>query len=544
MQKYVIGVDFGTLSARAVLVELSTGAQVCVSEFKYPHAIMSKKDFPSAKFPETFAMQHPGDYIQALKNVVSDIKAQTGIAKEQIQGVGIDFTTCTVLPIDENFQPLCLREEFKGEPHAFVKLWKHHGAEKEAELITKELEEYDAEMLSSYGGKVSSEWFFPKVLETFNKARHVYDKTYCFIEAGDYLTSLLTGNLQRNACVTGFKALWSKKKGFLKKDFWARIDNDFANTIEDKIIGQVLPEGQKAGVVNETGSELFGLSEGTFVAVAIGDAHASMPALSIAESGKLMLILGTSACHILIDEKDVSVDGICGKVQDGIIPNYVAYEAGQTCFGDAFEWFKNSALPKEYFERAESAGTDVFSYLNGLIKDDAVGQNGLLAIDWWNGNRTPYADFELSGVILGLTLLTKPEHIYRAIMEAHCFGTKRIIDIYRKSNILVNEVIVSGGIANKNPFLMQILSDVLGVKISVSKSKQSGAVGSAIYASVACGAFSNLQDAAKVIAEKDMIEYFPNMENNKKYELLYEQYLKLTKYFAETNQVLKIIKKI
>ena len=544
MNKFVIGIDFGTLSARALLVDAISGKEIATCVYEYPHAILGDKDFNGVKLPESYALQHPQDYLDALKNTISGVLNSSGVSADNVVGLGIDFTTCTVVAVDKDLTPICFKYDFKDSPHAYVKLWKHHGAEKQAERINAVAVKEKEPWLSRYGGKVSSEWFFPKVLETFDQDKNAFDATDNFLEAADWLTSIITGKVARNNCTAGFKAFWNKKDGFPKNEFWQKIDLEFANKIGDKVKGEVIPVGSMHGRVDGRGSALTGLNVGTAVSVAIGDAHASMPAVGITESGKLMLIVGTSACHIVLGREDLPVSGICGSVDGGIIPNLVAYEAGQTCFGDAFEWVKKCAVPEEYAVNAKEKGQNVFDYLNSLAEKLKVGESGLIALDWWNGNRTPYADFELTGLILGLTLSTKPEHIYRAVIEAHAFGTKRIVDLYKGSGVDVTEIIASGGIASKNPLLMQILADVIGVKISVSDGKQSGARGSAIYATVAAGEFDSLSDAVKAFKVDNGSTYYPDSENNEKYEKLYKEYLNLSKLFAESDAVMKRLKDI
>ena len=544
MTKYVIGIDYGTLSARALLIEADSGKEVASCVYEYPHAIIAKDYFSGQTLPESYALQHPQDYLDALNRTINGVIEISKIKKEQVVGLGIDFTASTVVAVDENLTPLCLKKEFINSPHAYAKLWKHHGAEKQAEKINKVAIESGEKWLLRYGGKVSSEWYFPKVLETFEKDKNVYNNADNFLEAGDWLTSLITGRVARNACMVGFKAFWSKKDGFPKKSFWEKVDLDFANSFESKFKGEVIPVGACHGQIDERGAVLTGLSVGTAVAASVGDAHASMPAIGITDAGKIMLIVGTSACHIVLGEKDVQVSGICGSVDGGVIPDYVAFEAGQTCFGDAFEWVKNCAVPESYAISARENGQSIFEYLNLLAEKLKVGENRLVALDWFNGNRSPYADFELSGMMIGLTLSTKPEHIYRAVMEALAFGTRRITDIYKDSRVIVDEIITTGGIANKNPLLMQIMSDVLGVKIIVSEDRQSGARGSAIYASVAAGVYKTIKDAANAYCVSGGKTYYPIVENTKQYDKLYNEYLRLSKYFAESDGVMKRLKDI
>ncbi len=543
MKKYSIGIDYGTLSARALLCDLSDGREVASCEFFYPHAVMNLSSF-GLPATEEMQLQHPQDYIDALSYTMHDILEKSSVSPDDIVGIGFDFTSCTVLPVLSDGTPLCFLEKYKNTPHAYVKLWKHHGAQKEADDITALAKEIDSRRLESYGGKISSEWLFPKLLEILNKAPEVFEDTARFIEAGDWLTWVLTGKECRSSCMAGYKSLWNKQDGFPNNEFWAKLDDRFGNIIGTKICENVVPTGTKIGNVCEKGTLLTGLSKKTAVAAPIIDAHAALPASGITTSGKLMIIAGTSSCHIVMNEEMKKVKGICGCVVDGIIPGLVAYEAGQASVGDSFEWFVKNCVPEEYKNKASEMGVGIFEYLDEKAQKLEVGENGILALDWFNGNRTPFSDAQLSSVILGITLSTKPEEIYRAILESTAFGTKSIVELYEKSGVAIDEIYASGGISYKNSFLMQLYADVLGRKIKISGATQAGAKGSAIFASVAGGYFENISAAARVLSDKCIKEYAPNLENSAKYSAIYEEYVKLSRYFAKENDVMKKLKGI
>ena len=543
MTKYAIGVDFGTLSARALLVDLSNGNEVSESEFTYPHAVMTEEDFNGISLLKTDAFQHPQDYLDAFRAVVRGVVENAKITASDVIGVGIDFTSCTVLPVKKDGTPLCFLDKFKNNPQAYVKLWKHHSAEPEAESITKLATEKGEKWLKGYGGKVSSEWMFSKFLETLHKSPEVFNECDRFLEAADWLTWQLTGVETHSSCMAGYKGLWNKETGYPSNEFWKNFDPKFGDIIGRKISENVIPTGTKAGEIDERGAELCGLAVGTAVAVPIIDAHAALPAAGIVDSGKLMIIAGTSSCHIVMSEEKKDVRGICGSVTDGIIPGLVAYEAGQACVGDSFDWFVKNCVPAKYSDDAKRVGKSIFEYLTEKAENLKVGESGLLALDWWNGNRTPYADYDLTGMILGLNLQTKPEEIYRAIIESTAFGTRAIIDLYEKSGVAVSEVYVAGGISHKNEFMMQLYADVLGREIKIAKSTQAGAKGSAIFASVAGGYFPTAKDAASVIADECDKIYYPCHENTEKYEKLYNEYIKLSDFFAKSD-IMKNLKKI
>ena len=317
MNKYVIGIDFGTLSARALLLNVRDGKEVSTSEFLYPHAVMTERDISGKPENFTTALQHPKDYLDALSFTVKDVLKKSGVSANEVCGLGIDFTSCTVLPTDKKGVPLCFDERFKNDEHAYVKLWKHHGANDEADLMTEVAIETKQSWLNDYGGKVSSEWLFPKLLETANCSPLVYENTDLFLEAGDWLTYLLTGNLVRSSCMAGFKALWEEGRGYPSEDYLEKVSPKFKNAFE-KLKGEVLPVCEKAGVLNDEGARLTGLNKGTAVAVPVIDAHVALPSAGVTGDGGLLIIMGTSACHIVLSESDVKLSGICGNRTSGL----------------------------------------------------------------------------------------------------------------------------------------------------------------------------------------------------------------------------------
>lgn len=543
MSKYSIGIDYGTLSARALLIDLADGNEVAVSQYKYPHAVMDTHLPDGTVLGDNYALQYPGDYTEALRFTVGELLTLSGVDASDIVGIGIDFTSCTVLPVDVDGVPLCFCDEFRSEPHAYVKLWKHHSASREADEITRVAREEDETRLDIYGGKISSEMFIPKVFETYNNAPDVYRAAARFVEAGDWVTGQLTGTEVCSSCMAGYKALWNKSDGYPSKEFFKKLNPDFEHIIGDKISEKVLPAGTVAGTLCKNGAALTGLCEGTAVAVPIIDAHATLPAAGIVDEGKLMLIIGTSSCHIIMDKEDIAVPGICGRVWDGIIPGLVAYEAGQSCVGDTFDWFVKNCVPSSYEKEAARLGINVFELLQRKAEKLEVGENGLLALDWWNGNRTPYGDYDLTGAIFGYNLKTKPEDIFRALIEATAYGTKAITDLYESCGVSIDSIYAGGGIPQKNTLLVQIYADVLGKEIIVPRNQQSGALGSALFAAVAGGYFPAMKDAAKVLIKSDTITYVPDEANHSKYQKLYNHYSALSKYFAEGgNDVLKSLR--
>ena len=550
MAKYSIGLDFGTLSGRALLVDVVTGEELATAVMNYPHAVMDEylPDGTTRLAPD-WALQHPKDYLEVVAKVIPEVLTAASVSAEDVVGVSIDFTACTVLPILADGTPLCFLPEYAGNPHAYVKLWKHHAAQDKAEILNRKAEEAGEKWLARYGGKVSSEWIFPKIWQTLDEAPEIYEKAAHFVEAGDWLTMQLTGELTRNACAAGYKAMWSKKDGFPSSEFFKSLDPRLENVVADKLSGPILAIGDKAGEINATGAALSGLKPGTAVGVANIDAHVAVPAPGITTPGTMLIIMGTSSCHMLLGDTEVNVPGICGVVEDGIIGGYLGYEAGQSCVGDHFDWFVRNCVPASYHEAAAAEGVNIHTYLTEKAKKLSVGESGLIALDWWNGNRSVLVDVDLTGVLLGMTLTTKPEEIYRALIEATAFGTRKIIETFEKGGVHIDRIIAAGGIAEKNEMMMQIYSDVCNREIGISGSPQACALGSAMFGAVAAGKASGGWDTIGEAAEhmsklKDTL-YVPNSDNVRAYDALYAEYETLHDYFGRgANDVMKRLKAI
>lgn len=544
MSKYVIGLDYGTLSARALLVDLATGQELADAEFIYPHAVMGQKDFPASCLDADAALQDPQDYLDALSYTLRAVLEKSGVAPADVLGIGLDFTAATVLPVDSNGIPLCFREEYRDDPHAYVKLWKHHSAQPEADEMTAAAIARKEPWLENFGGKLSSEWTFPKIWETLRKAPEVYADAARFLEAADWMAWMLTGKETRNSCCAGFKMQWDREKGYPSNEYFASLDPRMGDLIGTKVPEAVIPTGTKAGEISESGSRLTGLLPGTAVAAPIIDGHAGIPGAGVVSPGKMMLILGTSASNFVLDPLERKVPGICGCVSDGVIPGYYAYEAGQCCVGDAFGWFVENCVPEKYTAEAKARNISLFDLLNEKASALQVGENHLVVLDWWNGNRTPYVDYDLTGMILGLTLKTRPEDIYRAFIEATAFGCRAIMERYTEHGIPIEEVYASGGICRRNPFLMQLYADILGIRIRICSSSQATARGSAVFAAAACGYYKDLESSTAVLADKCEVCYTPNPENTRRYLPLYRNYLELSDYFATENNIMKRLKKL
>lgn len=548
--KYAIGVDFGTQSGRAVVVDLKTGDILAQSVKEYTHGVMDEF-LPDGvtKLKPDWALQHPADYIEVLKIAVPAVIEQSGVDPTDIIGVGIDFTACTLISVDKEGIPLCLKDEYKTNPHAYIKLWKHHAAQPQATRLNETARSMDEDFLKRYGGKISSEWMLPKIMQTLEEDKEIFDAADRFMESADWVVMWLTGNEMRNSCTAGYKAAWHKQKGYPSKEFFKALAPELENIVEDKLSAKIYPLGTKAGELTKEAAAVTGLPVGTAVAVANVDAHVSVPAVGITKPGQMLMIMGTSTCHMVLGEYEKIVSGMCGVVEDGIMPGYLGYEAGQSCVGDHFEWFVENCVPASYIFEAEKRNISIHKVLREKASSLKPGESGLLALDWWNGNRSVLVDVDLTGMMIGLTLHTKAEEIYRALIEATAFGTRMIIETFRKSGVDVNSLFAAGGIAEKDPFMMQIYADVTGMEIKIAKSDQSPALGSAMFGAVAAGAqkggYNTIFEAAAAIGGVKDKTYIPNAENSAVYNRLYAEYEILHDYFGRgVNDVMKRLKEI
>lgn len=549
MAKYSIGLDFGTLSGRALLVNVQTGEELASAVYDYPHAVMDTAIPCGKKLKADWALQHPQDYLDVVKITIPQVMEQAGVSAEDVIGVGVDFTACTVLPVLADGTPLCFLEEYKDEPHAYVKLWKHHAAQDLADKMNEVAVARNEPWLQNYGGKISSEWAIPKVWQVLREAPEIYNKADRFIEAADWIIWQMTGKETRNACCAGYKAMWNKKTGFPSKEYFKALDPRLENVIDEKFSRDILPLGAKAGEINAAGAALTGLKAGTSVAVGVIDAHIFVPAVGIHREGEMLAIMGTSTCHMMLGKKEVQVKGICGVVEDGIMPGFFGYEAGQGCVGDHFQWFIDNCLPASYYDEAKAQGINIHKFLRKKCESKKPGESGLVALDWWNGNRSVLVDTELTGMILGMTLQTKAEDIYRALIEATAYGTRMIIETFRDQGVPVDTFYAAGGISQKDPMTMQIYADVIKMPIKIAGSAQGGALGSAIFGAVAAGAenggYDDVYQAAETMGKVKDTVYYPNPENSAVYDKLFAEYKLLHDYFGRgENNVMKRLKKL
>lgn len=549
MAKYAVGVDYGTLSGRAVLVEVQTGKELASSVYEYPHAVMDKTLPDGTPLGRDWALQDAQDYLDVLAHTVPAVMKESGVSPEDVIGIGTDFTACTVLPVKADGTPLSFLPAFKNRPHAYVKLWKHHAAQDKANRLNEIAAARGETWLKNYGGKISSEWTIPKIWQIVDEDPEIYSAMDRFIEAADWIIWQLCGRETRNSCTAGYKEIWNKRTGFPSHAFFKALDPRLEHVVEEKLSRDILPLGSRAGTLTAQAAKLTGLKEGTAVAVGNVDAHVCVPAVGIDGPSKMLAIMGTSTCHIMMGTEERQVPGMCGVVEDGVMPGYFGYEAGQSCVGDHFAWFIENCLPASYYEEAKRRDTNIHKFLREKAEKLRPGESGLLALDWWNGNRSVLVDVDLTGMMLGMTLQTKPEEIYRALIEATAFGTRMIIENYREYGVPVEEFYASGGISQKDPMTMQIYADVIKMPVKIAGSLQGPALGSAIFGAVAAGkdagGYDSVFEAARAMGKIKDTVYEPIPENTRRYDQLFREYRTLHDYFGRGgNDVMKRLKEM
>ncbi len=552
MSKYTIGVDFGTESGRAVLVDVADGRQLATAVHPYRNGVIDVRlplDGRDVRLPPDWALQDPDDYLDVFRRAIPAVLRESGVGASQVIGIGIDFTACTMLPARADGTPLASVPELRANPHAWVKLWKHHAAQPEADRINEVARATAQPWLDRYGGKISSEWFLSKALQILDEAPEVYAAADRLIEAADWVVWRLTGKETRNACAAGYKAMWSKRDGFPNSAYFAALDPRLADVVDTRMRRDVRLAGERAGGLTAETAAWTGLLPGTAVAIANVDAHVAVPAATVLEPGRMVMIMGTSTCHMVLGERERIVPGMCGYVEDGIIPGYFGYEAGQSCVGDHFAWLVERLVPEALCLEARGRGLDLHALLQEKAARLAPGESGLLALDWWNGNRSGLVDAELGGVLLGMSLQTSADEIYRALIEATAFGTRVIIEAFEAHGVPVREIVAAGGLADKSPLTMQIYADVTDRPFHLSGSDQTPALGSAMFGAVAAGpaagGWATIEEASRAMARLSATAYEPIPANVATYDVLYHEYLRLHDYLGRgENDVLKTLRQV
>jgi L-ribulokinase len=552
-ENYVIGVDYGTLSGRALVVRVRDGKELGSGVYDYPHAVVTDvlpgdvaggaSDGQAVRLPGEWALQVPNDYRDVLRHAVPAAIADAGIDPGLVVGIATDFTACTMVPVKADGTPLNELEGFANRPHAYVKLWRHHAAQPQADRINELAAQRGEDWLPRYGGLISSEWEFAKGLQLLEEDPEAYAAMDHWVEAADWIVWQLCGQYVRNACTAGYKGIYQDGR-YPSEDFLAALNPDFKDFVSTKLEHTIGRLGDAAGYLTAEAAAWTGLPEGIAVAVGNVDAHVTAPAARAVEPGQLVAIMGTSTCHVMNGTELHEVPGMCGVVDGGIVDGLWGYEAGQSGVGDIFGWFTKNGVPPAYHQAADAAGLGIHEYLTELASRQAIGEHGLIALDWHSGNRSVLVDHELSGVVVGQTLATKPEDTYRALLEATAFGTRTIVDAFRDSGVPVKEFIVAGGLL-KNKLLMQVYADITGLQLSTIGSAQGPALGSAIHAAVAAGSYADIREAATAMGSEPGDVYTPIPENVAAYEELFQEYRTLHDYFGRgANDVMHRLKAI
>lgn len=537
MNRYALGLDFGTESIRAIAVDCHKGEEAVEAVVNYPHGVISQNLPGSTKtLPTDFALQHPQDYIDSSIKAIQDVLRH--IPTEEIIGIGIDFTACTILPIKKDGTPMMQIEKFRDIPHAWAKLWKHHAAQPEADRINQLAHERKEPFLKYYSGIISSEWMVPKCWEIANHASEVYQDADIIIDAGDWMVYQITGKFCRNACAAGYKGLWNAENGFPSEDFLNALDPKIKN-LREKWLRNVVFPGERIGGVSESFAAKSGLQSGTPVSAATIDAHSGVPGMGVSGEGPFCIIMGTSSCHMALSKELHFFDGYAGVVMDGIIPGFYGYESGQSAVGDIFAWFAQDFLSSE---------GDPFREISQKAAMLKPGESGLVALDWMNGNRSVLMNAHLTGMLFGLMLDCRPEEVYRALIEGTAFGTRIILETHKEAGIPVEELVVCGGLV-KDPLIMQIYADITGLQFKIAASNQAVALGAAMFGAVAAGkengGFASFDEAIPAMTKPPIKTFLPDKDAKSIYDKLFELYLKSHDLFGrEFPDIMKQLKKI
>jgi len=539
MTRYAIGLDLGTSSMRALLVDAADGREVATEVFAYPTGQEGVIVDPADPL---LARQNPADYLAGIEKTIKGLlaKAQAeNITPEEILGIGVSATGSTPLPVDEKCTPLALHERFKHNPNACAWLWKDHTSHAEAAAITEHARRTRPHYLSICGGTYSSEWFFSKIWHCLKADPAVFDAAYSWLELADYIPAVLTGvtdpaHVKRSVCAAGHKAMYNPEWGGLPDaEFLGELAPPLAE-LRGRLYERAYTADVAAGRLCPEWAERLGLTADTLVAVGAIDAHLGAVGAGIA-TGRLVKVMGTSTCDMAVlpnRQPFKEVPGLCGIVDGSILPGYWGFEAGQSAVGDIFDWFTRSLVPQADRDAAAAAGLDIHSYLSREAADLAAGETGLLALDWHNGNRCILTDPRLTGLILGLTLHSTAAQIYRALIEGTAFGARVIIERLVEYGVPVNEVVACGGIAEKNPFLMQIYADILGRPIKTARSGQTSALGAAVFAAVAAGIYPDAPAAQAAMTAGTQTACTPRASEQVVYEQLYRLYMQLHDAFG------------
>lgn len=536
-KRYTLGLDYGTKYCHAILVDVGNGKLVASVDYPYPHGIISGR-LPNSDITleDDVLLFHPSDLITTLKRAIPKLLRESQIDPQQLIGIGVAFAGSIVLPTTSDGTPLALLEDYAHNPDAWPRLWHDRSAQPKADRITQMAAERFETFLDRYGGKIDAEWFFPKVWDLWDRSSSIYHAANRIIEASDWLVWQLTGVETRNISAAGYKALWSKSEGFPLETFFGALDSGLANVVDEKMKREITPLGQQVGELTEEAAQWMNLIPGIPVAAGMLNNQAAVPGTSVVDPGNMAILMGDHFRHFVLSDKAYRVPGMSGMVEDGIVPGHIGYEADQIGSGDHFSWFMENAVPAFIASEARKRKMSLFDLMEEKATALQPAESGLIALDWWSGNRSILVDDDLSGLVLGYTLRTKPEEIYRALLEATAFGTRKIFETFIASGVPVNEIIVSGNGPMHNKLLMNILANVTRMEIKQADCPYPAALGSAMYAAVAAGqargGYATIQDASRKMAHLRKQTFMPNNNDKKTYNRLYTEYTLLHDYFG------------
>lgn len=537
-ERFALGFDFGTLSCRALAMDMDTGACRFEQTMEYPHGVISVRQ-DGSPLPPLWCLQDPDDYIAALCSLSAS--AAEALGKERIAAIGTDFTNCTVLPVDVSGVPLCKLERFRSEPHAWPKLWKHHAAQPYALRMEKILDEKRPDWYADYGGGVSSEWMFPKLLQIYEEAPEIFESSGYFLEAADYITLFLTGRLTRNSATLGVNAFYSAERGLPDAELLDSFSPGFGGAVLPRLGGEVLPVGSLAGVLCENAARMMGLRAGTAVSSGHGDSEAACAGLGLTEPGSMLMVMGTSTCFQMLHDEKRGFEGVCAVVRDAMIPGLTACESGQPAVGDALDWYIRSAMPHGYALAAEAEGMSYIQYMDLMASKLYPGQSGLVSLDWFNGNRSVLKNYDLRACIVGLSLETAPEGLFRSLIEATAFGARKILERHESAGIHVSRLVAAGGLAKKSPLTMQIYADVLGRDIHAASVSNASAMGACVCGAVAekygVGSLEAFRETASRMAGCAETVYRPRPEAAEIYDRLYGVFCSLSDFAGDSSGI-------
>ncbi|WP_318342946.1 ribulokinase [Flagellimonas baculiformis] len=552
MKEYVIGLDYGSDSVRAVLIDTKNGAELASEVFWYPRWKAQKYCRPEINQ----FRQHPLDHIEGLEHTIRAVMKQSGVSPETVKGICIDTTGSSPMPITEDGTALAMVPGFEENPNAMMVLWKDHTAVKEANEINDLARSWGGEDFTKYeGGIYSSEWFWAKILHVAREDKSVVEAAHTWMEHCDYVTYLLADEkdlkkFKRSRCAAGHKAMWHESWGGLPDaEFLAKLDPYLAS-LRGNLYNETYTSDEVAGHLNKEWAGKLGLTTDTVIAVGTFDAHAGAVGAKV-DHHALVRVMGTSTCDIMVSSAEAvgskTVKGICGQVDGSVIPGMIGLEAGQSAFGDVLAWFKNLLeWPMDHLimestvlsdQQKQELQAEVESKFIRTLAEQAekipLTESVPIALDWVNGRRTPDANQELKSAISGISLGTKAPHIFKALVNAICFGSKMIVDRFEEEGVKIDTVIGIGGVARKSPFIMQTLANVLNMPIKVAESDQAPALGAAIYAAVASGIHKNVIEASKIMGSDFEAEYVPEPSQVEAYAKLMEEYKALGNFVEE-----------